>query len=151
MDSNSWQGHLSRYYSSLLKSILISMVIHGIVWWWGIVSHMASEKIPTPLGSEEYSLNVFLEASIVGFEVNVYNPLWWSQGADIPRFFNAPLLRHLSFFNLSSFICSFQISLQKGWFVYLFYEPKIRSVVLGFEVCRWLLNFVLLLTFGEFS
>ena len=36
---------------------------------------MASEKMPNPLGSEEYSLNVFLEASIVGFEVNVYNPL----------------------------------------------------------------------------
>lgn len=34
-------------------------------------SHMASEKMPNLLGSEECSLNGFLEASIVGFEVNV--------------------------------------------------------------------------------
>ena len=32
---------------------------------------MASEKMPNLLGSEECSLNGFLEASIVGFEVNV--------------------------------------------------------------------------------
>ena len=70
---------------------------------------MASEEMPNPLGSEEYSLSGFLEVSIVGFEVNVvYNGSLMESGKGHSTVFQRTSAKtSLCLFNLSSFICSF--------------------------------------------